>query len=308
VTPAKLAADLRDRVRALSSHAHVPFSHQPVAALFLLNDGFLVPGVRVESATFSLTLPAIVNGYTTCVSIQRAHDIIAIASNRAFRSEDHTYLQHLPEVSLTAFSNDVLLATDLLSRFTDGGPALTNRGSAALPAPRGYAGLSVSREEVSREEVSREDRFHSDPSTPRGHETFSTNRTEPNEGIMLARSVARFAHVPASNFRVGTIIEGESGTLYPGVNVEHPDWTRILCAERNAAGTARSYGESSVQQIFLTCLDDPDGTPCGACRQVLAELAPEAALWMDRHSTDVEQSTPEQLLPGFFRGNALLQT
>ena len=297
MTPAKLAADLRDRVRALSSRAHVPFSHQPAAALFLLSDGLLVPGVRVESATFSLTLPAIVNGYTTCVSIQRAHDIIAIASNRAFRSEDHAYLQHLPEVSLTAFSNDVLLATDLPSRFTDGRPALTNRGSAALPAPRGYARLSVSGE----------DRFHSDPSTPRGHESPSTDRTEPHKGIALARSVAKFAYVPASNFRVGAIIEGESGTLYPGVNVEHPDWTRILCAERNAAGTARSYGESSVQQIFLTCLDDPDGTPCGACRQVLAELAPEAALWMDRHSTDVEQSTPEQLLPGFFRGNALLR-
>jgi len=297
VTPAKLAADLRERVRALSPRAHVPFSHQPVAALFLLSDGLLVPGVRVESATFSLTLPAIVNGYTTCVSIQRAHDIIAIACNRAFRSEDHAYLQHLPDVSLTAFSNDVLLATDLPCRFTDGESALTNRRRAAFPAPRGYAGLSISRE----------DRFHSDPSTPSGHESSSTDGTELHEGITLARSVARFAYVPASNFRVGTIIEGESGTLYPGVNVEHPDWTRILCAERNAAGTARSYGESSVQQIFLSCLDDPDGTPCGACRQVLAELAPEAALWMDRYRTDVEQSTPEQLLPGFFRGNALLQ-
>jgi cytidine deaminase len=90
--------------------------------------------------------------------------------------------------------------------------------------------------------------------------------------------------------------------------VEHPDWARILCAERNALGTVQSYALSEPEHLFLTCDEDPEGTPCGACRQLLVELAPDTTLWMDRHSEPPEQSTISALLPGSFRGHALLDT
>jgi homotetrameric cytidine deaminase len=125
-------------------------------------------------------------------------------------------------------------------------------------------------------------------------------------GIAHARRLAEHAYVPSSGFPVGALLEVGDGHLVPGVNVEHPDWARILCAERNALGTAQSYGVGAGRRLFLTCPEDPEGTPCGACRQLLAELAPDAVLWMDRHDDAPEQAALSALLPGSFRGRALL--
>ncbi len=90
--------------------------------------------------------------------------------------------------------------------------------------------------------------------------------------------------------------------------MEHEDWTRILCAERNALGTAISYGLTGLHTMYLTCLCDPQGTPCGACRQLLTEQAPALVLWMDRGDAPPASATPEALLPGFFSGRTLRST
>jgi homotetrameric cytidine deaminase len=126
-------------------------------------------------------------------------------------------------------------------------------------------------------------------------------------GVAHAHTVAGDAYVPASQFQVGAILELDDGRYVPGVNVEHVDWTRILCAERNALGTAYSYGLPDTNKLYLSCPTDPEGTPCGACRQMLAELAPNLTLWMDRHDAPPEQASLSTLLPGSFRGRALLQ-
>jgi homotetrameric cytidine deaminase len=126
------------------------------------------------------------------------------------------------------------------------------------------------------------------------------------DGVQAARTIAETAYVPSSNYPVGALAETADGHLVPGVNVEHPDWARILCAERNALGTSLSYAAGPIRRLFLTCLDDEAGTPCGACRQLLAERAPETALWMDRHEHPPEHARISELLPGSFRGRALL--
>jgi cytidine deaminase len=128
----------------------------------------------------------------------------------------------------------------------------------------------------------------------------------PADGITLARLVAQRAYVPASNFPVGCVLVTGDGRLLPGVNVEHADWSRILCAERNALGTAMTWGRTDLTALYLTCPKDPNGTPCGACRQLLVELAPASELWMDRGNAPAASSAPERLLPGAFRGNTLL--
>lgn len=125
------------------------------------------------------------------------------------------------------------------------------------------------------------------------------------EGVALAEAVARRAHVPASGFPVGCVIETESGRLVPGCNVEHADWTRGLCAERVALATARSYGVTAYRRLWVVCPRAPGATPCGACRQVLVALAPGVSVVIGCDDAPPTVTTPEALLPGAFSGDML---
>lgn len=124
-------------------------------------------------------------------------------------------------------------------------------------------------------------------------------------GATLARNVASRAWVPESDFPVGSVVQTVSSLCIPGVNVEHPDWHRVLCAERNALSTLVAYGFDSAKDIFVSCLNEPGGTPCGACRQVIVELAPDATVWLDRVSQPPMDMQASVLLPGSFTGRGL---
>jgi len=264
VSPSAVLDPLRDRAQALTDRAHVPFSKTPTAAVLLLADGHWVPGVRVESASYSLTLPALLNAYTTAVAAGRAEDAIAFVLSRPFRREEGLYVEELPHGPFEARAADAWIQ----------GPAGED---GVLPAP-------------------------TDPLDP----FLDASIDAEDQGIQSVRRLTERAHVPSSDFPVAALLELDDGRLLPGVNVEHPDWARILCAERNALGTAQSYDAGPGRRLFLTCPKDPDGTPCGACRQLLAELAPETNLWMDRHEDAPEHAALSTLLPGSFRGQALL--
>lgn len=127
----------------------------------------------------------------------------------------------------------------------------------------------------------------------------------PVAGVEAARLVAEFAHTPQSNFPVGTVVRTTDGMHVPGVNVEHPDWSQILCAERNALSTLLAYGYGAAKEIYVSCINDPGGSPCGACRQVIAELAPEATIWIDMGVKAPSATTVTDLLPGAFTGSSL---
>jgi homotetrameric cytidine deaminase len=256
---------LRDRAREYAGRSHTPFSDEPTAAVVLLDDGSWVPGVRVESASFSLTLPALLNAYSTVVAADRASDVLAFVLSRPFRREEALYVEELPHGPFDACAADAWIRSP--------------GGDGALPSV-------------------------GEPLSPYVSETITTE----TDGLRAARSIAEGAYVPSSNYPVGALAETDTGRLVPGVNVEHPDWTRILCAERNALGTTLSYATGRIRRLFLSCLEDEEGTPCGACRQLLAERAPESTLWMDRHEQSAEQARISSLLPGSFRGQALLGT
>jgi homotetrameric cytidine deaminase len=125
------------------------------------------------------------------------------------------------------------------------------------------------------------------------------------EGAALAEEVAGRAYVPASGFPVGCVVVAEDGRLIPGCNVEHADWTRGLCAERVALATARSYGVTAYRRLYVACPRAPGATPCGACRQVLVELAPAVPVVLGRGVEAPAVTTPEHLLPGACRGDSL---
>ena len=111
-----------------------------------------------------------------------------------------------------------------------------------------------------------------------------TNGTGEPDLIRQAQSVARNAYAPYSNFRVGAAVLGERGT-YLGTNVENASSGLSLCAERSALAAAVAAGETKVLAVAVACIDAtgegrPPGAllPCGACRQWLAELAPDAKI------------------------------
>lgn len=257
---------LRHEAQSVSERAHVPFSETPTGAVLLLSDGQWIPGVRIESASYSLTLPALLNAYTTVVAAGRQSEVVAFVLSRPFRREERVYVEELGEILYEPYADDVWIREGM-------------ERDGALPSPTRSLSPVLDR---------------------------SANSVR--EGIQFARDVADRAYVPSSNFPVSAIVRLQDHRFVPGVNVEHPDWARILCAERNALGTVLSYGLGPVLDLFLSCADDPAGTPCGACRQLLAELAPDSELWMDRHDEDPEHTTIPDLLPGSFRGRALLDS
>jgi cytidine deaminase len=103
--------------------------------------------------------------------------------------------------------------------------------------------------------------------------------------LPLAAEAATHAYAPYSRFRVGAAVQGERG-IYTGANVENASYGLSLCAERSALAAAIAAGERRFAAVAVACIDAPDDagvserTPCGACRQWLVELAPDAELAM----------------------------
>ncbi|MDT0631193.1 cytidine deaminase [Rubrivirga sp. S365] len=125
-------------------------------------------------------------------------------------------------------------------------------------------------------------------------------------GAALALAAADRAHVPASDFAVGAAVEDGEGQLVVGANVElDGDWSRGLCAERTALVAARAAGLGPVRRLYVACVRAPGGTPCGGCRQVIAELAPDAEVVVWRGTDPPEVTTPAALLPAAFGGERL---
>jgi cytidine deaminase len=104
--------------------------------------------------------------------------------------------------------------------------------------------------------------------------------------LQQAREIAQKAWAPYSRFRVGAVVVAD-GQLFHGVNVESASYGLSLCAERAALAAAMTAGAREITQIAVSCIDaDKSGgsaqlVPCGACRQWLADLAPNVVIHVD---------------------------
>jgi cytidine deaminase len=119
--------------------------------------------------------------------------------------------------------------------------------------------------------------------------------------IAYAREVALRAYAPYSHFRVGAALEDASGSVYVGCNVDNASYGLSVCAERNAIFCAIAAGGARpFRALAVACIDASDGacSPCGACRQVIAEhFSADAQISVEGLGT----FTPPELLPHAFR-------
>jgi cytidine deaminase len=108
------------------------------------------------------------------------------------------------------------------------------------------------------------------------------------------------AYAPYSRFAVGAALLAKDGSVYLGCNVENASYGLTICAERNAVWKAVSEGVTEFTAIAVTARDGLGAPPCGSCRQVLHEFAPDALVyWRDARGRILKRKLTE-LLPDAF--------
>ena len=126
----------------------------------------------------------------------------------------------------------------------------------------------------------------------------STPRAVPSPARLMAeaeRARAR-AYAPYSKFAVGAALLTRDGRVVHGCNIENASFGLSICAERNAVWKALSEGESDFVAVAVTAGRAGGASPCGACRQVLHEFAPDLVVyWRDSRGRIVSEKL-ERLL------------
>lgn len=111
-----------------------------------------------------------------------------------------------------------------------------------------------------------------------------------NQLIEKASAVRRMAYAPYSDFCVGAALLDDRGVVYCGCNVENASYGLSVCAERHAVAAAIADGSRRFQALVVITDLSPPGSPCGACRQVLAEFGDFPIMLVNPDGERVETS------------------
>lgn len=119
--------------------------------------------------------------------------------------------------------------------------------------------------------------------------------------LVAAAAIARArAFAPYSKFQVGAALESETGTVILGCNVESASYGLTMCAERTAIFKGVSEGHRRFTKVAVVTDTDTPTPPCGACRQLLWEFAPDAVVFLANLRGTVLRYTVRELLPAAF--------
>ena len=117
--------------------------------------------------------------------------------------------------------------------------------------------------------------------------------------VQEAISARQWAYAPYSNYPVGAALLTASGRVYDGVNVENAAYPTTMCAERVAVFKAVSEGEREFTAMAVVTANG--GSPCGSCRQVLAEFGLDTVVLIaDVNGVISRETSVRELLPGAF--------
>ncbi len=117
--------------------------------------------------------------------------------------------------------------------------------------------------------------------------------------LQMANDVRERAYVPYSGFKVGAALLCADGTVFTGINIESATYTPSVCAERTAFFKAISEGYRDFVKIAVTC-DKEFCSPCGVCRQVMIEHAPDLEILLGNPQGTFKRMSIQDLLPESF--------
>ncbi len=118
--------------------------------------------------------------------------------------------------------------------------------------------------------------------------------------ILQAKDAMKNAYAPYSRFKVGAALLTKSGEVFKGCNIENASYGATNCAERTAIFKAVSEGYREFEKIAIVASSGDYASPCGICRQVLAEFMPEGKVILYSEETGMVTYTVRELLPAGF--------
>ncbi len=128
---------------------------------------------------------------------------------------------------------------------------------------------------------------------------MSLTKSEKQSIIDLANTARQRAYAPYSEYHVGAALRTKTGRLFTGVNIENAAYPHTMCAERVAIFKAVSEGEREFEVISV--VTDNGGSPCGGCRQVLAEFGLDTLVLIANGQGELlKEMTVRELLPEAF--------
>jgi cytidine deaminase len=131
--------------------------------------------------------------------------------------------------------------------------------------------------------------------------------TQPDYAALAQAAIAArdLAYAPYSRFAVGAAVLTAAGRVFLGGNIENAAYPMTICAERVALFSAYAAGERTIVALAVATPTDDVASPCGACRQVIFELAPQCGILLLNLHGNQRLTTPGELLPHGF-GSAQL--
>lgn len=122
----------------------------------------------------------------------------------------------------------------------------------------------------------------------------------PSELLDAARAAFGSAYVPYSGFSVGAALRADDGSIHRGCNVENASYGLSRCAEQSAVQAMVTAGSRRFTELVVFTHADHPASPCGACRQILFEFAPDARVYLVNQRGTTRATTVAALLPDGF--------